>query len=207
MLKKYKPNGEIEFTPVYFNSTTKTVINHKFRLEIFLQEILYRIDNWINEGSGWLVELIESQYINISTYRPSSCNSYEKLPVELRSPKKGLINIKNKDQKFFFWCHVRHINPVKMHQDRITKEDKNLVNDLDYDGIEFFVQEREFSKIETKINICINVFCYENGLTFSIHVSDKKFENPMNLLHLIDGDKSHYVYIKNFDRFISQNKA
>ena len=33
MLKKYKPNGEIEFRPVYFNSTTKTVINHKFSLE------------------------------------------------------------------------------------------------------------------------------------------------------------------------------
>ena len=26
-------------------------------------------DNWINEGSGWIVELIESQYINISTYQ------------------------------------------------------------------------------------------------------------------------------------------
>ena len=66
MLKKYKPNGEIEFRPVYFNSTTKTVINHKFSLENAFQEILYRIDNWINEGSGWIVELIESQYINIS---------------------------------------------------------------------------------------------------------------------------------------------
>ena len=54
----------------YFNSTTKTVINHKFSLENAFQEILYRIDNWINEGSGWIVELIESQYINISTYRP-----------------------------------------------------------------------------------------------------------------------------------------
>ena len=32
MLKKYKPNGEIEFRPFYFNSTTKTVINHKFSL-------------------------------------------------------------------------------------------------------------------------------------------------------------------------------
>ena len=28
MLRKYKANGEIEFRPVYFNSTTKTVINH-----------------------------------------------------------------------------------------------------------------------------------------------------------------------------------
>ena len=33
MLKKYKSNGEIEFRPVYFNSTTKAVTNHKFSLE------------------------------------------------------------------------------------------------------------------------------------------------------------------------------
>ena len=85
LLKKYKLNGEIEFAPVYFNSTTKTVINHKFSLENAFQEILYRIDNWINEGSGWIVELIESQYINISTYRPLSKRSYVKVRGELRS--------------------------------------------------------------------------------------------------------------------------
>ena len=33
ILKKYKPNGEIEFRSVYFNSTTKTVINHELSLE------------------------------------------------------------------------------------------------------------------------------------------------------------------------------
>ena len=52
LLKKYKPNGEIEFTPVYFNSLTKLVINHRYKLNKFFQEILYRIDAWINEGSG-----------------------------------------------------------------------------------------------------------------------------------------------------------
>ena len=45
LLKKYKPDGEIEFRPVYFNSTTKTVINHRFRLENSFQEILHLIDN------------------------------------------------------------------------------------------------------------------------------------------------------------------
>ena len=70
LLKKYKLNGEIEFAPVYFNSVTKTVINHRFRLENAFQEILYLIDAWINEWSGWIVESIESQCINISTYRP-----------------------------------------------------------------------------------------------------------------------------------------
>ena len=115
MLKKYKPNGEIKLTPVCFNSTTKTVISHKFSLENGFQEILYRIDNWTSERSGWIVEFIESQYINVSTYRPLSGSSCIKLPGELRSSKKGLVNIKNNDQKFFFCCHVRHINPAKIH--------------------------------------------------------------------------------------------
>ena len=33
LLKKCKPNGEIKFAPVYFNSVRKTVINHRFKLE------------------------------------------------------------------------------------------------------------------------------------------------------------------------------
>ena len=98
-LKEYEPEGEIEFSPVYFNSTTKIVINHKFSLENAFQEILYRIDNWINEGSGWIVETIKSQYINISTYRPLIESCYVKLPTELRGPKndksKSKITIKS----------------------------------------------------------------------------------------------------------------
>ena len=77
------------------------------------------IDVWINNGSGWNVESIESQYINISTYRPLSGSSYMDLPVELKSPRKGLINIKNKDQKCFLLFYVRHINPSREHPERI----------------------------------------------------------------------------------------
>ena len=83
MLKKYKLNGEIEFAPVYFNSVTKTVINHRFKLENYFREILYMIDVWIN-GSGWNFESIQSQYINISTYRPLSRSVNMDLPVELK---------------------------------------------------------------------------------------------------------------------------
>ena len=88
LLKKYKPNGEIEFTPVYFNSSTKTTINHRHKLNQSFQEILYRIDAWINKGSGWIIEAIESQYINISTYKPLVGRSYIDLPIELKHPRK-----------------------------------------------------------------------------------------------------------------------
>ena len=56
------------------------------------------------------------------------------LSVELRSLKKGLINIKKKDQKCFLWCHAKHINPSKEHPERITKEDKKLVKHINNPG-------------------------------------------------------------------------
>ena len=58
------------------------------------------------------------------------------------------------------------------------------------------------ARLKKKNNICISLFCYENELDFPIYVSNQKFENSMNLLLIIDGDKSHYVSIKDFDRFM-----
>ena len=123
----------------FFSSTSKTLINHKFSLKNAFPQILYSIDNWINEGFGWIVELFESQYINISTYRQLSGSSYVKLSVE------------------FSWCHVRHINLVKMHPESITQNNKKLVNNLNYDGVGFPVREKGFRKIERKNNICFNL--------------------------------------------------
>ena len=98
------------------------------------------------------------------------------VPVELTSPRKGLIDIKNKDQKCFLWFHVRHINPSNEHKERILKNHKNVAEKLDYDKIEFPVQEKDFSKIEVKSNTCINVFGYENGLAFPIYVSNQNLK-------------------------------
>ena len=73
-----------------------------FGLEKSFEEILYMTDIWINSGSGWIIELIESQYISISTYRPLSGSSYIDLPVEFRSPRKGLIMLKIKMKNIFY---------------------------------------------------------------------------------------------------------
>ena len=87
---------------------------------------------------------------------------------ELRNSNKGLINIKNNNKKCFLWCYVRHISPVKIYPERITQKDEKLTNDLNYDGVKFPVQEKDFSKIETKNNICSNAYCYDKKLTFPI---------------------------------------
>ena len=62
LLSKKKEDKGTEYCPVYFNSTTKTVINY---FDKYFQEVLYRIDNWINEVSGWKIESINGDYVNI----------------------------------------------------------------------------------------------------------------------------------------------
>ena len=132
MLCKYRINGDIEYAPLYFNSATKTVISSdKYGLDRSFEEILYIIDNWINEESGWIIESTQSQYVNISIYTPLSGSTYIELPDKLKNPMKGLTNIKNNGNKCFLWCHIKHLNPSKIHPERIAKVDKNMVNDLD----------------------------------------------------------------------------
>ena len=115
---------------------------------------------------------------------------------------KALINVKDDDNKCSVWCHIRHLNPLKTYSERTTKGDNNLVNDLDYEGIEFPVSEKDYSKIEKKNNIYINVLCHDNYLVYPVYISDQKFENCMDSLLISNKNKSHYVYIKDVNRFM-----
>ena len=101
LLCKHKRNRDIECAPVYFDSATKTVINSdKYGLDKSFQEILYRIDNWINKGSGWIIESITDEYANISVYNPLFGRTYIELLDKLKNSMKSLINIKSNDNKY-----------------------------------------------------------------------------------------------------------
>ena len=65
---------------------------------------------------------------------------------------------------------------MKTHPERITNIDRQMVNSFDYRDIKFPVSKKDYSKIEKKNNICINVLGYENGLVFLVHVSVKKLK-------------------------------
>ena len=124
-----------------------------------------------------------------------------KFPDKLRILKNGLINMKNNDNRCFFWCDVRHSNLLKINPERIIKKktDRKIINDLDYKDIKFPVSRKDLSRIEKKNNLCINEFYNKN---YPVYVSDQKFEDFTDLLLITDENKSHYVYIKDFSRFM-----
>ena len=84
---------------------------------------------------------------------------------------------------------------------RITWKDKALINGL-MKELNFLCEEKIFSKIEKKNNIFINVFCYGNNQTFPIYISNQKFKNSIDVLLVMNENKSYHVYIKDFYRFM-----
>ena len=46
------------------------------------------------------------------------------------------------------------------------------------------------------------MFGYENKLVFLVYFSDQTFKSSIDFLLLINDDKSHYVYIKDFNTFM-----
>ena len=193
------------YKTAFFNGKAKIVTkvdDIEPKLNMSRQEILNTIDKWVSEGSGWVIDRIDSHYINVTLYKPLNGSSYTELPTELRNPKKGLINMKNKDDECFRWCHIRHLNLQEKDPQRIKKEDKKMINELNYEGIEFPVSQKHHNKVEKRNSIRINVFGYENGQPFPIHISKETFEDQMTLLLIIKDRKKHYVLIKVFNTFM-----
>ena len=182
------------YKTAFFNGKAKTITKANDiepELSMSRQEILNTIDKWVSEGSGWIINRIDGHYINVTIYKPLNGSSYIELPIELQNPAKGLINIKNKDDECCRWCHIRHLNLQKTNPQRIKRVDKQFIEGLDYTNIEFPVSQRQYNKIEKQNNIRINVFGYEKGQPFPIHISKEEFEDQMSLLLITKNEKKH----------------
>ena len=204
--EKKQGNG-ITTKTAFFNSKTKTLINAMEINEVLQssrEELVKAIAQWLSEGSGWTIMSVDNHYINLTQYQPLKGGSYLELPTELKHPNKGLINLQNKDDCCFAWCHVRHLNPQEKNPQRIKKSDNAFIKDkiVNYDGIEFPVTIKDYNKIEKMNSININVFCYEEYQIFPIYISKEEFEDHMELLLITEGKTKHYVLIKDFNKLM-----
>ena len=63
------------------------------------------------------------------------------------------------------------------------------------------MKPRDYEIVEEIFNINVNVFGYENKV-FSLRVSKISNEQVLNVLLISNDGKSHYVYIKDFNRLV-----
>ena len=130
-----KNQPKIIFETAYFNSKTKTIINENEvneNIQTSNQEILNGIGVWLSEGSGWTVESVNDQCINIIRYKPLKASSYIELPPELRNPAKGLINLQNKDNE----CSLGGaISDTQTHNKKILRELRIVIKNTSKIGL------------------------------------------------------------------------
>ena len=116
---------------IHIKTKAITVISQRFNLNSAYEELKHRLNIWTGLGSGWIIDKIEDINIDIANYDPLAVSSYIPLPSELDHPMKELINIKNKDNKCFKWCHTRFLSYTKSHPEKTKKQDKEIAKTLD----------------------------------------------------------------------------
>ena len=63
------------------------------------------------------------------------------------------------------------------------------------------MKARDYEIVEERFNINVNVFGYGNKI-HPLYVSKKSNEQELNVLLISKEEKSHYVFIKDFNRLI-----
>ena len=173
--------------------------------------ILERIANLISGssggGSGWIFYKIIKLEIHTVSYRPLRGNTWIPLPKEL-ADKKAIINMKNKDNKCFFWSVKRALNPTNNHPERIDKELMEKEDTLNMKGIEYPVSLKDIDRFEKQNpEISITVLGFnENDKVYPLRSSDHIYIRKHNIILLLierDGVK-HYCLVKNSSRLLSK---
>ena len=63
------------------------------------------------------------------------------------------------------------------------------------------MKARDYELVEKRFDIDVNVFGYENRV-FPLYVSKKFNEQVFNVLLISNEEKSHFVFIKDFNRLM-----
>ena len=65
----------------------------------------------------------------------------------------------------------------------------------------FPVDINDYEKIEDRFQMQVNVFGYKNKV-YPLYISKNPYNQTLNLLLIMEKDKSHYVFIKDFNRLM-----
>ena len=80
---------------------------------------------------------------------------------------------------------------------RIPQSAKEFTRKLSWANVVSSMCARHYGKNEHQNCPCINISNCRVNAVYLVYVSDKKYSNHLNLLHLNDERKEQYIYRKN----------
>ena len=187
--------------PVRFYTKNEAVFNRdEINLDKQFLELGERIENFIQDGSGWQLSSLKTLWLDIAQYKPLKGSSYIPLPDVLKH-KKAIINVKNDDEHCLRYTLRAALFPTSDHPQRISSYPKE--DGLNFDGIKKSTPVSQICKVEKLNNLAINVYGWENNKVIIYRISNQPYDvKRINTLLLEQDEKSHYVLIKNLNRLL-----
>ena len=144
------------------------------------------------------INLLYYDFNKTSIYR---CGTYIDSPEWLKD-KRSTINPKNKDNKCFQYAATLALNIDKINKDpqRISQM-KPFIDQYNWKDIEFPPTSKDWRKFELNNKVVLNIL-YVPHNTKRIQVAYRSkynliYEEQIILLMITDGEKSHYLTVKN----------
>ena len=198
---------QVEITQPYFHGKCHILLKTE-DMEGAIRESFKKIINsfieYQREGSNWTLDKVLGVNIHTATYRPMKGSSFLPLPAKMAS-KKAIINVQNHDDKCFMWAVLASLHPINNNPQRFAHY-AQYAEELDFTDIPFPVKVCDINKFEKLNDISVNVFGYEHGTLYPLHLTKVRGVRHVNLLLISKGEKYHYCWIKNFDRLLSDGQ-
>ena len=184
------------------------------KIRIGYEKILSELDVFQGRGSNWSLREIVGLEVAVNKFFSLRSGHYIPLPKDKKLCRRMVINVRNEDDKCFYYCilakFLYRAGKQNLHRVGSYKYTENFITvefgiTFDFNGIEFptsFGGVRKFVKQNPLVSV--NIFGVESDerVIYPLSVCDEERVYHYDLLYLKDGCTSHYCYITNFDAFI-----
>jgi transposase-like protein len=204
--------GIKERAKTYFQGSTRILLRASQipeMLQSSTEKINQSFDEFLRDGSGWILESIDYLRLYTAEYAPMQGKSYIPTPSSIVN-KKAIVNIQNEDDKCFEYAII-----ASQHYSEIDDCNKSCrpgqytkwLGKYKFSGCQQPMTVDDIHKFEKANQMAINVYHIKSDgkLITPLRITQKevKLEDFVNLL-LIEGEKDcHYAWIRNLDRLLS----
>ena len=212
-LVKKNRDGIHQRSTSYFRSSTKTILRStqiNEMLEESSQQINTAFDNFTQKGSGWILDTIDYLKLYSSVYEPIRGKSYIPTPKSIAS-KKAVLNIQNEDDKCFEYSVIasQHFSLIDKNNGSRPEQYKRWIGKYNFEGCSQPMKLEDINKFEKNNNMAINVYHIKSDGTLitplRITQQEVRLEEYVNLLLIEHLDRTHYTWIRNFDKLLRYN--
>ena len=193
---------------IFFDSNINEIIERAYA------KLMVEAEEYKSRGSRFNKESIDGLLLGVYKYTPMDGSSYIPLPAFIDN-KHATINPQNNDQQCFKWAilarHVTNQTKFRVGDNYIQHQEK-----YNFDGITFPTPMSDIPKFEKNNNVSVYVYGIDRKIqpskspryeVYPLRVVQEEKPNHFDLLLVVDGDNSHYVYISNFSQLIRRQKT